>query len=201
MIEVAGAIDPMPGEVRKYREFQKRMRKSRFREDLAGKVFGRLVALRVAEDYLDIARGQRRWWARCLCGNEILVAAKSLKSGNTKSCGCLRMRRSAAKVATQLRSSDGKFKAASRDAAKVICPVEPIIQLSGIMCATHQAIVSVSVSQQGQGLGLIAASLLAARCDSDTRRQAETGTGSVRSTGSAGRQASPGSYRPNPTSR
>jgi len=101
----------MPGELRAYRAFQKRLRKSRqpFKTDITGKVFSRLIVLRVEHGAWDAGRGQRRWWAKCICGNEILVAAKSLMSGNTKSCGCWRKARSTAKAAAQDRASDGKF--------------------------------------------------------------------------------------------
>ena len=29
------------------------------------------------------------WLCKCQCGNELIVSASNLKSGNTKSCGCL----------------------------------------------------------------------------------------------------------------
>ena len=31
-----------------------------------------------------------QWRCRCRCGNEVIVTAGNLKSGATKSCGCLR---------------------------------------------------------------------------------------------------------------
>lgn len=31
-----------------------------------------------------------KWWAKCACGNEVLVDRKYLFTGDTKSCGCLR---------------------------------------------------------------------------------------------------------------
>lgn len=48
--------------------------------------FGRLVALS-----LVIERGRKTSW-RCLCdcGHELIVRATSLRSGDVKSCGCLR---------------------------------------------------------------------------------------------------------------
>ena len=51
------------------------------RTKLWGQVFGRLTVL----DW----EGNGKWRCRCECGNEILVQTDNLKSGNTKSCGCL----------------------------------------------------------------------------------------------------------------
>ncbi len=55
--------------------------------DIAGQKFGRLTAIRRV--------GHRDgygylWLCRCDCGNETTVPVKMLRSGNTKSCGCLR---------------------------------------------------------------------------------------------------------------
>lgn len=49
--------------------------------DLAGKRFGRLIAVAWA--------GTGRWMCMCDCGSEIAVATNSLTHGNTRSCGCL----------------------------------------------------------------------------------------------------------------
>ncbi len=62
--------------------------------DLTGQRFGRLVVLgregnaRIGKD------GQYRpaWRCICDCGTECIVAGTNLRSGNTKSCGCLRKR-------------------------------------------------------------------------------------------------------------
>ena len=60
--------------------------------DLTGQVFGRLTVLRRGEDYVS-KNGRRRigWLCSCSCGNPniIRVRAESLRSGETKSCGCL----------------------------------------------------------------------------------------------------------------
>lgn len=61
------------------------------RDDLAGKVFGRLTVIAPADDHISKS-GYRTamWLCRCECGNETIVRAKSLTGGVTKSCGCLR---------------------------------------------------------------------------------------------------------------
>lgn len=55
-------------------------------EDLTGQRFGKLTVLERASNG---NHKQTRWLCRCDCGNERIVQARSLKSGNTKSCGCL----------------------------------------------------------------------------------------------------------------
>jgi len=54
--------------------------------DLTGARFGRLTVLHRAPRQPD---GRARWVCRCVCGRESTVDGKSLRSGNTKSCGCL----------------------------------------------------------------------------------------------------------------
>lgn len=55
-------------------------------EDLTGRRFGKLVAMRRTEN----RNGRTRWLCRCDCGNTCVVTAHELKGGNTKSCGCHR---------------------------------------------------------------------------------------------------------------
>lgn len=54
-------------------------------EDLTGKKFGKLTVIK----YTFSKNGQRYWHCVCECGNSLDVSTKNLKSGNTKSCGCL----------------------------------------------------------------------------------------------------------------
>lgn len=49
----------------------------------AGQNFGNLVV-----QFPVACDGKRQWLCQCWCGNEIVVAYKSLNNGNTKSCGC-----------------------------------------------------------------------------------------------------------------
>lgn len=54
--------------------------------DLTDKTFGRLTVLKRDANG---KRGQPRWLCKCDCGNRTIVDASKLKSGHTKSCGCL----------------------------------------------------------------------------------------------------------------
>ena len=55
--------------------------------DLTGQRFGRLVALKKA----DNLGSKTRWLCKCDCGNEVFLVTGSLVSGNTKSCGCYKV--------------------------------------------------------------------------------------------------------------
>jgi len=60
------------------------------KNDLIGQRFGRLTILQtVGKD----KHGNYRWLARCDCGNETTVISTALKSGRTRSCGCLLLER------------------------------------------------------------------------------------------------------------
>lgn len=55
-------------------------------KDITGQRFGRLVAVeRAGRNYARLAM----WKCVCDCGNEKICTGASLRSGNTKSCGCL----------------------------------------------------------------------------------------------------------------
>jgi hypothetical protein len=53
--------------------------------DISGLTFGRALVLRLSE----VRSGRSRFWCRCDCGKEFVAMAQSLKSGHTRSCGCL----------------------------------------------------------------------------------------------------------------
>jgi hypothetical protein len=58
-------------------------------ENLTGKKFGRLIVLGFVK-----RKGNKYYWhAKCDCGNEKIVRICSLKSGNTKSCGCFQRKK------------------------------------------------------------------------------------------------------------
>lgn len=59
-------------------------------KDIRGNKYGRLTVKERAEDYV-CSNGKHvvQWLCECECGKEIVVRGNSLKTGNTKSCGCL----------------------------------------------------------------------------------------------------------------
>lgn len=73
--------------------------RSVYRLDLLGVRFHRLVVIeRVGADH----RGHVLWRVRCDCGNETIAQASSLRTGGTRSCGC--MNRERASHATRARN-------------------------------------------------------------------------------------------------
>ena len=54
--------------------------------DLSGQRFGRLVVL----ERTGSKNNRPLWLCKCDCGNEKIVSTSGLKSGDTKSCGCLK---------------------------------------------------------------------------------------------------------------
>ena len=55
-------------------------------EDLTGQKFNRLTVLSLGERN---SCGQVQWKCKCDCGNIVLATTTYLKTGHTKSCGCL----------------------------------------------------------------------------------------------------------------
>jgi hypothetical protein len=55
--------------------------------DLTGKRFGKLTVTKRAK---NDKYGNASWICECDCGKEIIASANNLKSGGTKSCGCLK---------------------------------------------------------------------------------------------------------------
>ena len=58
---------------------------SRKKLDLTGQRYGKLTVLAPAEN----VGGRTAWLCRCDCGREAVVKTIHLRSGHTKSCGCL----------------------------------------------------------------------------------------------------------------
>lgn len=61
-------------------------------ESIKGQQFGRLKAVSFAGYFASSLGADRQayWTCKCKCGAVVRVRANSLKSGKTKSCGCLR---------------------------------------------------------------------------------------------------------------
>lgn len=63
--------------------------------DLTGKKFGRLTVIeRVGTHIASCGAKAPTWLCKCECGRDCIVMANSLRSGKTKSCGCIRRERS-----------------------------------------------------------------------------------------------------------
>lgn len=58
-------------------------------EDLIGMRFGRLVVTECDSEKYTGTNRHKLWNCRCDCGNVVRVSTGNLKSGHTKSCGCL----------------------------------------------------------------------------------------------------------------
>ena len=88
-------------------------------EDLTGQKFNRLTVIKRGEDLICKSRNVSRWLCRCECGNETLVTTSSLKSGKTKSCGCLQKEITSSKCLDNLIGRTyGKLTVINRDENK-----------------------------------------------------------------------------------
>lgn len=56
------------------------------RIDLTGKTFGRLTVL----EYVETIKKDAYWRCRCECGSLKITSSNALRTGHTRSCGCLR---------------------------------------------------------------------------------------------------------------
>jgi hypothetical protein len=61
--------------------------------DITGHTYGRLYVLGLDH----CAKWMTHWKCRCECGTEVVVRLGALRSGNTKSCGCLNRDRTIAR--------------------------------------------------------------------------------------------------------
>lgn len=61
-------------------------------KDLTNQKFDRLTVIKRVEDYVSTSNSNNRyvqWLCKCDCGNEVFALGTSLRSGKTRSCGCL----------------------------------------------------------------------------------------------------------------
>lgn len=58
--------------------------------DLTGKRFGKLLVIEKTNEKSK-NNGEYKYKCKCDCGKEILVRGSNLKSGNSKTCGCVRI--------------------------------------------------------------------------------------------------------------
>ena len=57
--------------------------------DLTGQKFGKLFVTARARNSINTKDKYAYWICKCDCGNKKVVRGQHLKTGNTKSCGCL----------------------------------------------------------------------------------------------------------------
>jgi len=62
---------------------------AKLRVDLTEKQFNKLVVIKYINKNKN---GGSRWLCKCECGRQVTVNGSDLKTGNTKSCGCLRIK-------------------------------------------------------------------------------------------------------------
>lgn len=67
-------------------------------KDLTGQKFNRLRVLGLGERN---SAGQLQWKCKCDCGNIVLVTTTYLKTGHTKSCGCLNREKASNRLQTE----------------------------------------------------------------------------------------------------
>ncbi|GIO26378.1 hypothetical protein [Ornithinibacillus bavariensis] len=60
-------------------------------KDYTGDKYGRLTLIKEVEPYIPPSRSYkaRRYLCKCDCGNEIEAVLNAIRSGNTRSCGCV----------------------------------------------------------------------------------------------------------------
>ena len=73
--------------------------------DLTGQSFGELT---VIEEDLSVKDKRKHWTCKCSCGSKISVRSNSLRTGNTSSCGCSRLR-SLVEMSTKHGESNSKL--------------------------------------------------------------------------------------------
>jgi len=78
--------------------------------DLTGQRFSRLTVLERVENYVSSSGKSRhvQWKCICSCGNPVIVSSHSLKSGHTKSCGCLKVEKAREAGLNSLKDLTGK---------------------------------------------------------------------------------------------
>ncbi|MEE0989629.1 MAG: hypothetical protein U0L02_09745 [Kandleria vitulina] len=85
--------------------------------DLTGQRFGKLTVLRRDSISTNDHKGAR-WICKCDCGNEISVLSGRLRSGQTKSCGCLRYDKKDYKKSDLIGQVFGRWTVQEKDTAR-----------------------------------------------------------------------------------
>lgn len=72
--------------------------------DIAGQKFGKLSVIEIAER----KKGKILWRCKCDCGNEVVALGENIRSGTTKSCGCL-IKENGTKIAPKVTKHGGSY--------------------------------------------------------------------------------------------
>lgn len=78
----------------------------KIKKDLTGQQYGKITVLGFFESDKD---NKTYWDCKCSCGVKTVVRGDSLRSGNTKSCGCLLSEATTARMTTHGHSGNNKF--------------------------------------------------------------------------------------------
>ena len=81
----------------------------RNREELIGKRFGRLFVVEYAGDEFIGSDNNSRYICQCDCGKTVMVGQGKLKSGHTKSCGCLQREKATERMNNNNPMKKGSF--------------------------------------------------------------------------------------------
>ena len=91
-------------------------------QDIKNQRFGKLIAL----EYSHTEKGKSSTWiCRCDCGRISKVELSSLRSGNTQSCGCLRLERIAKSNSTHGKSKTSEYYAWDNMIQRCVNPNNP----------------------------------------------------------------------------
>lgn len=90
--------------------------------DLSGEVFGRLIVMEIGG---KDKRNNTLWKCLCACGNEVLVYGSNLKSGGTRSCGCLQKERASETKTTHGLSNTPLYHSLEAAKSRVTNPNNP----------------------------------------------------------------------------
>lgn len=82
--------------------------KSPFKVDILGQRFGRLIVIKQLAETKD--NGKAVWLCQCDCGKTSKTTGKLLRTGHTKSCGCLGAENRANSVRTHGQSGTRQYK-------------------------------------------------------------------------------------------
>lgn len=96
--------------------------------DITGMVFNRLT---VQKEAGRDRQGQILWECCCICGKTVYVRGRDLRSGNTKSCGCLDVEKAAKRIRKQTVDHSNpkaiktkKLSASNTSGIRGVCPTK-----------------------------------------------------------------------------